>query len=141
MPDNIDTQVRFNKTSSIHIEDEEVPDTFLKYIKKNKLPYGHWRSNGKLNINNIKEWCYWYSLYKQFKSIWDWYNVTTTEVNKNGGSGFLTSKLMNESIYDLMKIAFPEYAWKPYKFTHSPQGYYKDRNNRWKYFKTFVMIT
>jgi hypothetical protein len=126
-----------NITPLFYMKNKEVQDTFLKHIKKNRLPYGFWRSNGELNIANIRKWCDWYSLYKQFKNIWDWYNVTTMEVNKNGGSGFLTSKLMKESIYELMQIAYPEYIWKPYKFKQSPQGYYNCLNNRWEVFQDF----
>jgi hypothetical protein len=116
---------------------ESIPETFIEYINKTSIPKGFWRKNSELIVENVRAWCDWYALYRGFTSFNDWYNITGEEINKKGGSGFFTTKIVKESPYILMSLVYDQYPWKPYKFKQAPQGYFKDINNRFTVFKDF----
>lgn len=51
----------------------------------------------------------------------EWYNVPIEVINSRGGEHLLAK--FNRSLYGLLKTAFPEYQWLPWRFRH--------RGDRW----------
>ena len=113
---------------------------FLKSIELDILPKGFWKKKNLLQIENIKKWVLWFEQTHNITEKDDWYNVTGTQINKSGGSGFFTTKAENglkESVYELLKFVYPEYEWIPWKFVQAPQGYWNKKENRLKWCEDF----
>ena len=79
----------------------------------------------KLNIpRHIKKDLMYDLNHKQeYKTMEDWYQITSEIIGKNYGSGLLTSRKQGYggSPYLLLKTVYPDYDWLPWKFTYTPQ--------------------
>ena len=113
---------------------------FLVHLKIQSLPRGFWKKNNKLVLENILKWIKWFEEKSSIKNKEDWYRITGDIINREGGSGFFSTKAENplkESIYALLKFIYPEYKWIPWKFVQSPQGFWKQRENRLAWIEEF----
>jgi len=61
---------------------------------------------------------------KDPKDLSNWYNVTAKQISAVGGRGLLAR--YNDSLYALLKNAYPEYEWLPWKFSRLPLRSFKD---------------
>lgn len=59
----------------------------------------------------------------------DWYQVTTNDVIKHGGSGLLSDWYGNSLSRALVSL-FPEYDWKNWKFRQVPSHFWDSRQNQ-----------
>jgi len=120
--------------------------TFAEYIGPEKIKArGFWKKDKKLRRENILLWVRWFEL--KFNILphekEKWYSITGKIINDNGGSGFFTAKAENsfkESVVTFMKFIYPDYPWKPYRFTQPPQGFWKNRENREQWFKDLCEV-
>ena len=61
------------------------------------------------------------------KSMEDWYKVSYRDIRQNYGGSLIEN---NESSHiKLITTTFPNYNWLPWKFNHTPKGFWSDRNN------------
>ena len=113
---------------------------FLNYLNLESLPRGFWKKNNRLNRENIVKWIKWFETTHNIVDINDWYKITGEQINRAGGSGFFSTKAENplkESMYELMKLVYPEHEWIPWNFTQAPQGYWKIKENRLTWCEAF----
>ena len=73
----------------------------------------------------------------QLKSMEDWYNVSTEEVNKLGGSGLL-SKYYGGSMFKALAHIYPEHDWKAWRFSRVPTGFWQDKRNQFELMEWLV---
>ena len=105
--------------------------------KFNQIPKGFWN-----DVNNVKEYMNWLSDKLNIKTMEDWYKVSKEvksikyikinyykikDIIENYGSSLI--KHYNESIINLIKSAYPNYNWLPWKFNHAPKGFWSNENN------------
>ena len=97
---------------------------------------GYWNDE-----NNIKEYMNWLSEKLNIKTMEDWYKITqkvkiTNKINiididqdiqQNHGSALIQNN--NNSYIKFITSVYPNYQWLPWKFTHTPKGYWNDENN------------
>jgi hypothetical protein len=69
---------------------------------------------------NQVEFLNWVKQEMRFKGIGGFYKVTTQDIKDYGGTGL--TKLFNDSVYDIVKSAFPQHDWLPWKFSYIPQS-------------------
>src|SRR5690349_19459903 len=56
-----------------------------------------------------------------YKSMDDWYDLTTEEVINYGGESMLKNHY-GTSIYRALRFVYPSHYWMPYKFKKAPSG-------------------
>lgn len=113
---------------------------FLKYLNVESLPRPFWKKKNRLIRENIVKWIQWFESKYTITDINNWYKITGEQINRAGGSGFFSAKAENslkESIYELMKMVYPEHEWIPWHFTQVPQGYWKIKENRLSWCEAF----
>ena len=102
------------------------PEYKWLFWKFSRSPNNHW---------NIKEnqLQYMNSLQKilGYHKIDDLYKVTKNDFEENSGIGLLSK--YNNSPYQLLLSIYPEYEWFFWKFSHSPNGSWKNKENQLKY--------
>ena len=114
--------------------------SFCEYIGVETIPWGFWKKNNKLIKENILKWIKWFEITNNLENREDWYKISGEQINTSGARGFFTAKAENsvrESMYDLMKLVYPEYDWIPWNFIQAPQGYWKIKENRLLWCETF----
>lgn len=90
------------------------------------LPKGFWD-----NLSNQRYFFDWLGKYLGFKSKEDYYKLTRTDIEQNGGISLLGQ--YNNSIFNAISTAYPEYDWLPWKFGYIPKFYWDDIKNRRKF--------
>ncbi len=64
----------------------------------------------------------------------DWYNITTSQVEDEGGSGLLKGHY-NNSISRALESVYPDYNWQRWRFRKVAQEYWNDRNHHRAFFE------
>jgi len=79
---------------------------------------GHWDS-----VDNQRAFLLEFAKTKNFDPKYQdrWYQITQSDINEQGGSGLLQMHYQG-SPYLLLKAAFPEMSWDPWKFKKTPQS-------------------
>src|SRR4051794_7544604 len=68
------------------------------------------------------------------KEINDWYSISMTRINKEGGSVFFQTHYEN-SLWKALQSVYPESEWQPWKDEKQvPLGFWKDKINQRRYF-------
>ena len=104
------------------------------FWKLNVVPKGYWD-----DINKQKEYMNWIYKKLEFKSMEDWYNLTYQQIYKNYGYS-LTERYKNYP-YGILKNIYPEYDWKPWKFTKIFSNLWEDREiiNKYRDYLSKIM--
>jgi very-short-patch-repair endonuclease len=106
--------------------------SFLQYINqgdKLRVPDGYWEEYSNHIV--FKE----YLAHKLgYKSDKDWYKITKTQIDKNGGSGLMVKKY-NGSPLAFLKAVFPDICWYPWLFQSAPNGFWHSIDNQKQYIK------
>ena len=99
------------------------------YPEENWLPWkftltsmGFWKDR-----KNHKIYMDWFRLQLGYKNHEDWYNISVKDIRNNDGGGLL--QYYNNSPSQLLKSVYPKKNWLPWKFTHTPMGYWDDIEN------------
>ncbi len=90
---------------------------------------GHWSDieNQKLWFNDLRE-------HYGFDSNEDLYDLTVSKISDFYGITCVVA-LYDGSPSELVRALIPEYDWKIYKFSNTPQGYWDDRKNLQSWFE------
>ena len=93
---------------------------------KIKVKQGTWKK-----VENHKIYAKWLKEKLIYENEEDWYKITAKEIKDNYGSGLLVHYYNNSPI-QFVKEMFPDYEWKPYKFS-APKGYWDKIENQQEY--------
>lgn len=77
--------------------------------------------------NNLKKYFIWLSEQLNITKNEDWYKITAISLKKHNIGGMLIRKFGH--LYDYLKYFVPDYDWKPWLFTMSPNCYWKNKKN------------
>ena len=97
-----------------------------------QVPKGFWD-----DINNRREYLHQLGTRLGYKNMEDWYKISRRDLTKNDGGGLLD--IYGFSLFQVIQSTFPEYNWKPWKFSHAPKGYWKDVSNRKEYLEDLAL--
>src|SRR5690349_1720605 len=92
-------------------------------IQLKKKPNGYWN-------NSTHQLEFFDRLYGKlgYKSMDDWYNVTTDDIRKNGGAGLLS--VYNDSPSAALQRVYPHHKWDLHKFVHKPKRLQQDHSDK-----------
>lgn len=91
-----------------------------------KVPRGFWEKE-----ENRRQYMIWLGKKLGFFKLEDWYQIASADFSKNYGIGLLFH--FNGSPSLAVKEFYPNYDWKPWKFKVTPNGFWKQAENRKKY--------
>ena len=74
----------------------------------------------------------WLGKKQNYKTMEDWYNLTSYIMRKNHGATFLKTAY-NGSVLLLLRDLFPQYNWQGWKLHFTPPSYWKVKENRMEY--------
>jgi hypothetical protein len=84
------------------------------------------------NKDNVKEYCEWLYNKLEYKSMDDWYSVKQEDFRNNSGMGLqMKYKCI---LINLLKDAYPDYEWLPWKFDITNK-FWGDIKNQRKFIK------
>lgn len=89
---------------------------------------GYWR-----NYGTQKKYFDWLAESYSIATQQDWYTVTQGDILATGG-GHLLRFQYNGSLAKALANVYPQYDWKPWKFSMVSQGFWKNRSIHRKYF-------
>lgn len=87
---------------------------------------------GKVPLTH-KQFFSWLGNQLGCSSLDEWYNVSSEEVHRLGGSHILESHY-NNSVPLALQSIFPKHKWIFWKFERVPRGFWRDKSNRKEYF-------
>jgi hypothetical protein len=93
------------------------------------VPRHFWRSK-----TNRRRYFSWLGTQLGFKHPDDWYRITAVDFERNHGGGLLCLHY-NNSPSIAVKTIFPKYHWLEWKFTSTPNGFWRARKNGRRYLK------
>jgi hypothetical protein len=93
-----------------------------------RVPKGYWD-----NIENRKHFMNQLGKTLGFKTVEDWYKLTTSMVKSHGGSVLL---MQMGSISKLVSSVYPDHNWIVWKFNQVPKSYWKVQENQQACLKT-----
>jgi hypothetical protein len=88
------------------------------------LPLGFWS-----NVTHQRQYFDEFMKRNGITQLEDMYNVTTSEIAQQGGSGLLRG-VHNNSLWAALKAAYPEHEWRPWRFRTAPMGFWQQRENQ-----------
>jgi len=91
-----------------------------------RVPVGFWDV-----AENRHRYMEWLGQQLGFRQPEDWYKVNWTHFRRNRGGGLLSK--FNTSPGAAVKDFLPGYDWKEWLFSHAPQRFWSDPNNRRRY--------
>jgi len=83
------------------------------------------------DLSNQREYLSWVGKRLGFLGLEDMYKINVSSFEENCGSGLLCR--FEKSPSRFLKIAFPNFDWKPWLFDRASQNYWDDSNNVRKY--------
>jgi hypothetical protein len=83
------------------------------------------------NLKNQRDYLKWLEVQLQIQRPEDWYNIAASDITDKNLNGFLSHH--NNSLSKALKNLYPEVNWQPWKFKHSPRGFWNDAGNVKKY--------
>ncbi|MCC6579023.1 MAG: hypothetical protein IT440_01170 [Phycisphaeraceae bacterium] len=89
-----------------------------------RVPNGYWSTR----TNRLK-YLNWLGKRLKFAKLEDWYGLTRTSFSRNYGGGLLATVYRDSPMAALRDLA-PNYAWKPWLLSSTPQRYWRDIRNR-----------
>ncbi len=95
------------------------------------VPAGYWQYSDHRRL-----FMRWLGQRLGYRTLEDWYNVTTDDFKQNRGSGALLH-CWNSSAIGAVKETFPDYDWKEWLFTCCPRAFWKDPKNHRRYMDWF----
>jgi hypothetical protein len=84
--------------------------------------------NQKWNPEKEKHFMDWLGNQLGYKTLEDFHQITLENIKNFGGSGILTK--YGSSIIKILKSSYPNHSWSPWKFPHTPKGYWEDHDNQ-----------
>lgn len=87
------------------------------------LPRGFWA-----NIDNHKQFLHWPKSRLGYKTMEDWYQVTSEDIESNGGGSLLSEYQKSPAI--ALQQLFPEHSWLPWRFKSIPKTFWLDPANQ-----------
>lgn len=96
--------------------------------KNGIVPIGYWSK-----WENQRKYFDWLSEELNITHQEQWYSVNIDSIRKISGSGGILQHFENSLVTALLEV-YPQYLWLPWKFTKSPQHYWKKKENRRQYF-------
>lgn len=94
-----------------------------------RVPNGYWH----IRSNRVK-YMNWLGRKLRFRKPTDWYGLTRASFHKNHGGGMLATMFRDSPIAALRDYK-PNYDWKPWLLSSTPQAYWRDIKNRRAYMK------
>jgi hypothetical protein len=82
-----------------------------------RVPRSYWA-----NLDNQKKYLEWIKIKFNIQKFDDWYKLTAKDIKDNGGAGLLFH--YNGSLFQTLKIIYPEYDWKPWLMNNSPKSFW-----------------
>ena len=98
------------------------PDYDFKLENRPRYSYSYWK-----NLDNQRNYLLELGKKLQLKTMKDWHNVKTQVLVENRGTRLL--QLYNYSIFNMMRVLFPEYEWKETGLNRLPSNYWKKEEN------------
>lgn len=89
-----------------------------------RVPDGYWN-----DCSHRSRYMNWLGAKCGFEADVDWYKVTRTNFRRNHGAGFLAA-CYQDSVIAALRAHLPNVDWKPWLFTRTPQGFWKERPHR-----------
>jgi hypothetical protein len=105
-----------------------LPEADWKPWLFSKTPAGYW----SVRANRVA-YMSWLDRKLGFRRSEDWYEVDDRVFAENGGLGLLWNYYRG-SVLSALRDCRPEVNWKPWLFRKVPNGFWKDRGNRLKYY-------
>ena len=106
----------------------------LSQALKSVYPQHHWLTwkfhISKDNWNNKdiqRDFFDWLAKELGVNNLEDWYNVSIFTIRSYGGDEVMN--IYHGSQVDVLKNIYPDHNWKPWKFLHSPKGFFNSRDN------------
>lgn len=83
---------------------------------------------------NVKEYLDWLGKKRKNKSMECWYTLGPEELEKNYGGGLWAGKrsiFKKKGIaFEVLKYAYPDYGWLPWRFKNIPSGWFDSEENQ-----------
>jgi len=99
-------------------------DNGYVWLEKKKVPNGYMQ----IAANRI-EFLLWLERTLGYQNAEDWYRITVADFQKNHGGSLLTT-IYKGSPQKAVRELYPDIRWKPWQFTHVPNGWWKKTKNR-----------
>ena len=106
------------------------PEHDWKPYKFRRAPIGWWS-----DIKNQKKWFENFRLENGLDDYESLYKVTGKMINDNGGSSL--HRIYGVFPLSVISSLYPEYDWKPYKFSKKPDGWWGNIENQNSWFEDF----
>ena len=115
--------LKYYNSSTIHLLESIYPEIEWVPWKLKSTPKNHWKDTKHHKL--YAEW-----LFKKlgYKTMEDWYKISTNIIAQNYGGGLLASKYKN-SVIQFLQAIYPEIEWVPWKFDKAPNAYWNDTKN------------
>src|SRR5262245_22725309 len=79
-----------------------------------------------------RRFLYWLGTHLGYRTMEDWYRLTTDDFKRNGGAGVL-ALYWKWSAVEAVKDCFPWYDWKEWRFGMCPLRFWQGRQNHRRY--------
>jgi len=103
----------------------EGDDEWYPWVFDGSTPNGYWSST-----ENQQKYAKWLFKRLGFTKMEDWYGVSQETFRDNFGSGIILSKHYNSSHIAFLQNIYKDYVFYPWLFRQTPQGYWKNHENR-----------
>ncbi|MDA7556069.1 hypothetical protein N8809_05460 [Euryarchaeota archaeon] len=114
----------------IHVISSLYPEHDWKPYKFRRAPIGWWS-----DIKNQKKWFENFRLENGLDDYESLYKVTGKMIYDNGGSSL--HRIYGVFPLSVISSLYPEYDWKPYKFSKKPAGWWGNIENQNSWFEDF----